>query len=88
MSSVVTFPDTFPLHVASVGVDFVSGQSIGFLFPGETESCINIALINDETALEGNEVFRVDLSIFLPVPIDRSTAEVIIIDNDCKPIIL
>ena len=56
-----------------------------FLFPGQTQECINITVIDDDTALEGREMFRVDLStLFFPVPIDISTAEVTIIDNDSK----
>ena len=56
-----------------------------FLFPGQTQECINITLIDDDTALEGREMFRVDLStLFFPVPIDISAAEVTIIDNDSK----
>ncbi|CAI8053959.1 P-selectin [Geodia barretti] len=65
------------------GEDFVGGQFPLFLFPGQTQECINITVIDDDTALEGREMFRVDLStLFFPVPIDISTAEVTIIDND------
>ena len=55
------------------------------LLPGQKQECINITLIDDDTALEGREMFRVELStLFFPVPIDISTAEVTIIDNDSK----
>ena len=55
------------------------------LLPGQTQECIDITVIDDDTALEGREMFRVELStLFFPVPIDISTAEVTIIDNDSK----
>ena len=35
--------------------------------------------------MEGNETFRVELlTLFLPVPINISAAEVTIVDDDCK----
>ena len=69
-----------------IGADFVGGEQVSFLSPGDTERCINIGIINDDTALEGNEVFNVELAtVFFPVPIDISTAEITIIDADCKP---
>ena len=68
-----------------LGEDFVGGQFVLTLLPGQKQKCINITLIDDDTALEGREMFRVELStLFFPVPIDISTAEVTIIDNDSK----
>ena len=73
------------MHVP-VGSDFVGGEQVSFLSPGDAERCISIGIIDDDTALEGNEVFNVELAtVFFPVPIDISTAEVTIIDADCKP---
>ena len=73
------------MHIP-VGSDYVGGEQFSFLSPGATERCINIGIIDDDTALEGNEVFNVELAtVFFPVPIDISTAEVTIIDADCKP---
>ena len=70
-------------------MDFVSGSSSAILSPGATEQCVSITVIDDDTALEGNEVFRVELApSFFPVPLDISTAEVTIIDVDCESVIL
>ena len=67
-----------------VGKDFAVVQQFDFLSPGATERCITIGIVDDSTALEGNEVFGVELeTVFFPVPIDVSTAEVTIIDADC-----
>ena len=54
-----------------VGDDFVAGRLDSLLSPGATRRCINIGVINDNTALEGNEMFSVVLAtVFFPVPID------------------
>ena len=68
-----------------LGDDFVSGQYGSFIIHEETVECVNIVIIDDETALEGIEKFNVELStVFSSVPIDTSTAEVTIIDTDRK----
>ena len=66
-------------------MDFVGGNSNGIILPGATQSCVNIEVLDDNTALEGNEVFSLELStLFLPIPIDISTAKVTIIDIDSE----
>ena len=68
-----------------VGNDFNAGRLNSFLSPGATQRCIDIGVINDNTALEGNEMFSVLLAtVFVPVPTDISLAEVTIVDTDCK----
>ena len=68
-----------------IGDDFVAERLDSLLFPGATRRCINIGVINDNTALEGNEMFSVVLAtVFFPVPIDISIAQVTIVDTDCK----
>ena len=69
-----------------VGDDFVVGRLNSLLSPGAaTQKCIDIGVINNNTALEGNEMFSVVLAtVFFPVPIDVSLAEVTIVDTDCK----
>lgn len=66
-------------------MDFVGGNFNGIILPGATQSCVNIEILDDNTALEGNEVFSLELStLFLPIPIDISTAKVTIIDIDSE----
>ena len=68
-----------------LGNDFNAGRLNSFLSPGATQRCIDIGVINDNTALEGNELFSVVLAtVFFPVPIDVSIAQVTIVDTDCK----
>ena len=66
-------------------MDFVGGLFTLALVTGATETCTNIELIDDDIAMEGNETFRIELmSLFIPIPLDISTAEVIIIDDDSE----
>ena len=66
-------------------MDFVRGTFFLTLVTGATETCTNIELVDDDIAMEGNETFRIELmSLFIPIPLDISTAEVIIIDDDSK----
>ena len=54
--------------------------------PG-TEYCVNISIIDDDM-IEGPQQFSLSLSLEstyeLPVTFNSSTADVFIIDNDCK----
>ena len=54
--------------------------------PG-TERCVNISIIDDDM-IEGAQQFSLSLSLEsdyeLPVTFNSSTADVVIIDNDCK----
>ena len=64
------------------GVDFMEDLSIVTLRAGTTESCIDIVIINDDIALEGNETFTSQLSLFFEISVDISTAVVTIIDDE------
>ena len=68
--------------VAYSGVDFIFSLPIVTLPAGTTEACTNIQIINDETVLEGNETFGVEITPLIPVPVNISTAVVTIIDDD------
>ena len=56
--------------------------SVATFRAGTTESCIDIVIINDDIALEGDETFTSQLSPFFEVPVDITTAVITIINDD------
>ena len=68
-------------------MDFVGGASFLNIITGATETCTDVGVIDDDIAMEGNETFAVELLLpFILLPLDISTAEVTIIDDDSKTI--
>ena len=57
-------------------------MSVVILRAGTTESCIDIVIINDDIALEGDETFTSQLSLLSEIPVDITIAVVTIIDDD------
>ena len=53
--------------------------------PGETLTCTDIEVFRDDIALEPDEVFGLELyTLFEPFPLPISTANVTVIDDECK----
>ena len=77
------------MHIAVAGVDF-SAVPLNLTFTSEsTTKSVNISIL-DDNLVEKHEVIHLALTTLTPnvILIDHDRAQIEIIDNDCKRIVL